>query len=270
MDRNACDGSSGDTVGDFSAQWTRYTDNAGYYGSLELLFDIAAGFLSPGDLAGKDVADIGSGTGRIVNMLLDAGARRVIAIEPSRAFDVLVENTRPRAAQIEYIHGRGEELNRKRDLDLVVSFGVLHHIEQPAPVVRAAFEALKPGGRMIVWLYGHEGNELYLRWSGLLRRLTVRMPDRALAALCWILDICLDPYILACRLLPLPLRSYLLSHYSKLSRRKRRLTIFDQLNPSYAKYYREAEAIELLTAGGFGQVEARHRHGYSWTVCGVR
>jgi predicted RNA methylase len=40
-------------------------------------------------VAGRQVADIGSGTGRIVAMLLAAGAARVTAIEPSRAFEVL-------------------------------------------------------------------------------------------------------------------------------------------------------------------------------------
>ena len=74
------------TITDFGDQWTRYTDNSGYYGSLGLFTDICAPLLGVDDVRGRVVADIGSGTGRIVNMLLDAGAARVTALEPSESF----------------------------------------------------------------------------------------------------------------------------------------------------------------------------------------
>jgi hypothetical protein len=48
------------------------------------------------------------------------------------------------------------------------------------------------------------------------------------------------------------------------------LTIFDQLNPAYAKYYRREEALELMEKAGFADVRLYHRHGYSWTVVGSR
>jgi hypothetical protein len=46
------------------------------------------------------------------------------------------------------------------------------------------------------------------------------------------------------------------------------LSVFDQLNPAYAKYYRRDEAIALLRNAGFEEITCRHRHGYSWTVTG--
>ena len=96
-------------------------------------------------------------------MLLALGAAHVTAVEPSDAFDVLKENTTKDADRITYVRGRGEDLPREPKLDVVVSYGVLHHIVDPAPVVDAAFQALAPGGRMIVWIYGWEGNAAYLR-----------------------------------------------------------------------------------------------------------
>jgi hypothetical protein len=44
------------TIKDFGDQWTTYTDNSGYYGSLELLYDILQPFVSEGDLNGKSAA----------------------------------------------------------------------------------------------------------------------------------------------------------------------------------------------------------------------
>ena len=80
------------TIDDFGSQWLRYRDNEGYYGSLELFEDILSPLLKPDEVKGCRVAEIGSGTGRIVNMLLAAGAKHVIAVEPSDAFEVLCRN----------------------------------------------------------------------------------------------------------------------------------------------------------------------------------
>src|SRR3954447_617294 len=153
------------TISDFGRQWTNFRDNPGYYGSIEFLSDFFGPLLSVEAIHGLCIADIGSGTGRIVGMLLDAGAGHVIAVEPSAAMSVLEENTTSRRDRITYIHDSGEALPRGLGLDLVVSFGVLHHIPDPAPVVQAAYDALRPGGRLLIWLYGWEGNEAYLRFA---------------------------------------------------------------------------------------------------------
>ena len=57
---------------------------------------------------------------------------------------------------------------------------------------------------------------------------------------------------------------------SHLDWSKRYLTIYDQLNPAYARYYRRPEAVDLLAAAGFSDVHVHHRHGYSWAVTGIR
>lgn len=154
------------TIEDFGNQWTRFTDNSGYYGSVDLLRDILAEVVDLKELTDTRVAEIGSGSGRIVSMLLAAGSKSVIAVEPSNAFDVLKQNTAPMADRIEYVRGPGEQLPPKRELDFVFSIGVLHHIPDPRGSVRAAYESLKPGGDMVVWLYGLGGVH---SWEPLLR-----------------------------------------------------------------------------------------------------
>ena len=257
------------TIEDFGEQWVRYSDNAGFYGSLELFQDAFGPLLSPQDIEGRRVADIGSGTGRIVHMLLMAGAAHVTAIEPSESFAVLEANTRALGDRVRCVKARGDEIPEE-GFDLVVSYGVLHHIPDPQPVVAAAWRALRPGGRIAVWLYGREGNELYLALAEPLRAITTRLPHAALSALSWLLTPALSGYVVACRVLPLPLRDYMLRVIGRLSWKKRYLNIYDQLNPAYARYYRRDEAIELLAGAGFADVRVHHRHGYSWTVTGIR
>jgi SAM-dependent methyltransferase len=256
------------TVSDFGDQWTRYRDSDGYYGSTTFLADIFGPLLSLDELAGKTVADIGSGTGRIVNMLLDAGVARVTAVEPSEAFEVLKENTAARRDRIDYHKVTGEQLPATPALDLVVSVGVLHHIPEPEPVVAAAYRALRPGGRLVAWLYGREGNETYLRFVLPLRKVTTRLPHPLLAGLSHLLTLGVDLYLPLARRLPVPLAGYMNNTLGKVSRDKRRLTIYDQLNPAYARYYTEAEARQLFEGAGFQDVRLHHRHGYSWTVLG--
>jgi SAM-dependent methyltransferase len=258
------------TIRDFGEQWTAFQENPAYYGSADLLRDLFGPLFSLDAVKDARVADIGSGTGRIVNMLLDAGAEHVYALEPSQAFDVLKANTAARRDRVTYIQESGENLPPGLDLDLVVSMGVLHHIPDPGPVLRAAYAALKPGGLCLVWLYGREGNETYLRVVEPLRKITVRLPHSLLVLLSYGIAIALDCYIALCRFLPLPMQRYMRQVLAKFPRSVRRLTIYDQLNPAYAKYYTREAAKALLADAGFPDVRLHHRHGYSWTVVGRR
>lgn len=258
------------TIADFGAQWTRFQGNVGYYSSRTLFEDIVGPLLPVQELKNARVAEIGSGTGRIVNMLLDCGVASVMAVEPSDAFDVLLTNTAQRGEKVEYLHTTGENIPRDRNLDVVFSIGVIHHIPDPKPCLEAMKEALKPGGVCLLWLYGREGNGLYLALSGLLRKFTTRMPDAVLSGIAVLLDLLLQPYIFLAKFLPLPMKQYFVHHYGKLPREARRITVFDQLNPSYAKYYREDEARSLMEEMGFANIQLYHRHGYSWTVRGEK
>ncbi|HJU41676.1 MAG TPA: class I SAM-dependent methyltransferase [Vicinamibacterales bacterium] len=258
------------TIADFGDQWTRFQDNSGYYGSPELFEDIVGSVISSNEVAHRRVADIGSGTGRIVEMLLAAGASHVVAIEPSHAVDVLIKRFADRTAVVDVHHARGEAIAGLGPFDLVFSIGVLHHVVDPSPIVAAAFDALRRGGRLVVWLYGVEGNRAYLAVARPLRRITQHLPDNILQLLVRLIDAPLVAYIAACRFLPLPMRGYMRDHLARLAADKRRLTMFDQLNPAYAKYYSQDEARELLECAGFVDVRTHHRHGYSWTVIGTK
>jgi len=254
------------TIADFGQQWTAYRDNSGYYGSLELLRDMFGPLLSPEDLAGRRVLEIGSGTGRIAAMLLAAGVAHVTAVEPSPAFDVLRENLQPHADRVTFLRLTGDAVPPGADVDFVFSIGVLHHIPDPDPVVRAAYAALRPGGRLGIWLYGREGNGFYLSLLTPLRAVTRRLPHALLAALVRVIDLPLVAYVGLCRVLPLPLGGYMREVVSRLDPAKRRLTVYDQLNPAYAKYYTRDEATSLVTRAGFKDVNVYHRHGYSWSI----
>ncbi len=259
------------TIADFDEQWTHYSDNEGWYGSLELFRDICAPLIDTDDLRGKAVADIGSGTGRIVGMILKAGARHVYGIEPAEgAFRKFQENVAgmERGSDVTCINARGDDWRVDEPLDYIFSIGVIQFIPDPHPTVQRCFDALKPGGEVFYWLYSHEGNALYLAFIKPLRMLTTRIPHSLLVALNWVLYTILCGYRLLTLVLPLPLKKYLNTVWWPMTPRKRRLVIYDQLNPTYAKYHKRHEAIALLEDAGFVDVRTHHRHGYSWCVSG--
>ena len=258
------------TIRDFGDQWSFDDANQGFYGSLELLADALGPLLAPTAFAGARVADVGSGTGRIVAMLLRAGAEHVTAVEPSRGVEALRRNVAAFGERVSVIHGPGEALPPDLALDYVTSIGVLPFVPDPAPLLRAAHAALRPGGRLVVWLYSAEGNRLYRALLGTLRRVTPHLPHVLLSGLASALNLALDVYLFACRFLPLPLRDYMRNVLARTSRDKRKLTIYDQLNPSYVRFDRRADVVEMLESAGFVDVRLHDRHGYSWTALATR
>ena len=254
------------TISDFGVQWTHFQDADGFFGSAALLTDTFGPLLTSADLAGRRVADIGAGAGRFTNVFLDAGAAHVVAVEPSDAIVVMKQNTAARAAQITYLNVRGDALPAGLDLDAAFSIGVLHHIPDPVPVLVAAREALRPGGNFFGWLYGREGNWLYLALLAPLRLASALLSHRMLLALSWLLYWPLRAYIALARPVTLPLGDYVVRVLGPLTPEKVRLVIYDQLNPAYAKYYRRDEVYDLFERAGFVDIQLYHRHGYSWAV----
>src|SRR4051812_17973626 len=107
MDRN-----EQQTIADFGQQWTKYRDNSGFYGSLDLFSQIVEPLVEIAEFRGQRVAEIGAGTGRISSMICDAGAAEVTAVEPSDAYDVLVRNMARYEPRVRCVRGRGEEIPR--------------------------------------------------------------------------------------------------------------------------------------------------------------
>ena len=75
-------------------------------------------------------------------MLLIAGAQQVLAIEPSQAADVLAGNLGDVADKVRILKVRGEDIPPDSELDFVVSIGVIHHIPDPQPVIKAVLRAM--------------------------------------------------------------------------------------------------------------------------------
>ena len=152
--------------------------------------------------------------------------------------------------------------------DIIFSLGVIHHIKHPTDILQNIRKNLKPNGKIIIWVYGHENNVTYIFFYKMLSFFTQKLPDKIVYIIAGFLNLILLPYIFLCRYINLPLKDYWLKVFNKCGWKKRNDMIFDQLNPAYAKYYKKNEIEKELLDAGFVNLKFYHRHGYSWTVVG--
>lgn len=106
-------------------------------------------------VAGKTVLDGGCGHGALVYTFARMGAKKVtgIDLEPSVPADVFID-----AGNARFV--KGSLLNlpfADNSFDLVASSGVLHHTEDPEKGFSELARVLRPGGRLVLGVYGKYG-----------------------------------------------------------------------------------------------------------------
>ena len=238
--------------------------------SLDALVDLFGPLLSPDDVCDQRVAEIGAESGDFSRALLAAGVSRLIAVEPSDAFPALVENLADEEFRVDCLNCNSEFLPADGDLDFVFAVGALHRMPRPRTALQAAFDALRPGGRIAIWLYGQEGWSFIFPLVKLARAGARQLPSVLRIAMAWTLTLPVSAYVAFCRFLPLPLHEVSRHTMGPLSFAQRHRVIRDQLNAPYTKHYNEAEARQLLEGAGFCDIQANHRLGYSWSLVGVK
>ena len=254
-----------DSIKDFGKQFKLHRKIDGYWGSFEMLEDIVKPF-NLNLLKNKVVCELGIGSGRILKNLSKLSPRKLYAIEPSESIEIAKENNKESKVNILFEKISGETIKYDQVFDYVLSIGVLHHTPNAEIICRNVYKSLKPKGKFIIWLYGKEGNELYIFIFDNLRKVTTLLPDIILNFISTILNFFLSFYIILCKFFNLPLRDYIINVLKKCSFEKRKYIIFDQLNPSYSKYYTKSDVEKLLTNSGFINIQLHNRYKYSWTA----
>ncbi|MBI3078364.1 MAG: methyltransferase domain-containing protein [Deltaproteobacteria bacterium] len=262
-----------DTVEAFGTEWTIFAEHDDFFTSPELFREFVPG-LPEGAFEGRVVLDAGCGAGRWTQHLIRLGAGRVMALDFSRAVEVCARKT---AAAPNVVVVQGSLLAppvRAGSVDVVISIGVIHHLADPAAGLAALGRLLGPAGRLAFWVYGREGNELYLAVAGPIRRLTPRIPPRFLLGASRVLALPLFGYVRTVnRWVPLrpdgsprlPMQAYL-RLLARLSFRDLTSVVYDQLSPALARYYRREEVVSLVAAAGLELLDLRPRTHNSWCV----
>jgi SAM-dependent methyltransferase len=143
---------------------------------------------------------------------------------------------------------------------------VIHHLEFPEQALASMARAVKPGGRVLIWVYGRENNG-WLIWllNPLRNALFSRLPLRATrhlslypAALLW----------LALRLGIRPLAYFRLLAGFRFTHL--RAIVFDQMLPRIANYWRREEVAALMRNAGLDDIQLNWVNQMSWAAIGTR
>jgi SAM-dependent methyltransferase len=222
--------------------------------------------LQPGDWCGKTFLDGGCGMGRNSYWPMRYGAARGVAIDVDPRTLSRARKTLSEFPAVEVSQTSIYDIPERDTFDIVFSIGVVHHLSDPAAAVARLTQAARPGGVVLVWLYGRENNGWIIWLFNPVRQLLFsRMPLRLvhhlsfpLTALLWIAlrsGISRKPYL---RLI----RGFSFRHL--------RAIVFDHMIPRIARYYDRSGAIALLARAGLTNIEATWTNKMSWTVIGKK
>jgi SAM-dependent methyltransferase len=136
------------------------------------------------------------------------------------------------------------DIEWKNEFDTAFSIGVMHHLADPKHALANMVAALKPAGRLLIWVYSFEGNEWIVRYVDPVRKgLTSKLSPALVHFLSYF---CSIPLYIFVKIFKGP--SAYLKQLSAFSFWHLHSIVFDQLIPDVANYWKKEE-VRALTEG---------------------
>jgi SAM-dependent methyltransferase len=247
----------------FGYEWGEYSEMRPEY---ETQFRRWACHIPPAEWKGRSFLDVGCGMGRNSYWPHSYGAGRSVSIDVDQRSLASARRTLAPYPDAEVRELSAYEIDYRDEFDIVFSIGVIHHIADPARALAGMVQAAKPGGRVMVWVYGLENN----RWivallSPLRKALFSKLPIGLVnhlavypTALLWVLLRCGMNRIEYFRLI----RTLKFRHLKSI--------VFDQMLPRIAHYWSREQAEALLRDQGLQDIRVEWVNEMSWSVIGTK
>ena len=221
---------------------------------------------APEDWRDKSFLDVGCGMGRNGLWPMTSVPAEAVRSTSTSVRSPACGATSPAVRLVEVVRSSVYDLPFADRFDIAFAIGVLHHLEDPQRALRRMVRAVIPGGRVLIWVYGREGNRwLIFMLDPLRRALFSHMPVAVVHHLS------LYPAAVLWLALKLGLRP---SEYFKLLARFEfahlRSIVFDQMLPRIAHYWPRERVAELMTEAGLEDVRIAAVNEMSWSAIGRR
>ena len=214
----------------------------------------------------KKVLDAGCGMGRNSFWALKYGAKEVVAFDYDKRSVEMAKRNLTDFNNVKVEFRSIYDLPWKNEFDIVFCIGVIHHLENPSLAIQNLIKAAKPGGLILIWVYGYENNEWIVRFVNPLRiHFTSKLPPSVLHLISYFFSLPLWFF------LKIPFKkSPYLQQISKFEFFHIHSIVFDQLLPEIANYYKKDEAYYLLSSHKLKNIGISHCNQNSWTVYGYK
>lgn len=246
----------------FGYEWAHYADLKPIY---EEQFRRWTPFMNPADWRGLFFVDVGCGMGRNSVWPMRYGAAGGLAVDIDERSLASARRTLADHPTVEVRRCSAYDLTEERRFDVAFSIGVIHHLEEPDRALAAMVRVVRPGGRVMIWVYGLENNRWIVHGLTPLRRaLFSRLPIGLTHALSW------PPTAVLWLLLRLGLGHI---EYFRLLRQfdfaHLRSIVFDQMLPAIAHYWSRDEVEALMRRAGLSDVRLAWVNEMSWAAIGT-
>jgi len=247
----------------FGYEWQTYAEMRPEY---QEQFRRWTAHVSPEEWRGRRFLDVGCGMGRNSYWPMTYGASGGLAIDVDERSLAAARQTLAPFPEVELRHQSAYAIESDESFDIAFSIGVIHHLEAPEKALAAMVGATKPGGKVLIWVYGRENNGLIVRVLTPLRRLFFsRLPIGLVHHLS------LYPALglwLALRLGLDSIEYYRLLR--RLSVRHLRSIVFDQMLPRIAHYWPRETVEAMMRSSGLTDIRLAWVNEMSWSAVGTK
>jgi SAM-dependent methyltransferase len=217
------------------------------------------------ELRNKKVVDAGCGNGRNSFWLAKQGVKSILAFDVEPLTVEVAKKNLSHLSNCSVVQSSiydSEGLpDYSESYEIVFSIGVIHHLSEPSAALSSLQKLVVPGGKLVIWVYGKEGNEFLLKILVPVRVFTTRLPIRYVDLF--------SKFLASLLFIALRVRTPK-SKYFQLARnwnfRHLSSVIFDQLFPKIANYWTKDEVLEVATLGGWHPLRITQINGMSWSL----
>jgi len=225
------------------------------------------------DFKDKDVLECGCGGGQHTLFMAEV-AKSVTAVDLNT-----VNIARERVAHlnnVSFVEADLAQMDIGRQFDIVICIGVIHHTDNPDATFKNLFRHCRIGGKVIIWTYSAEGNELVRFIVEPIRKLFLRwLPRSAVSGISGIITAMLYPIVYSLYLSPLgkglPYYEYF-SNFRKLSFNRNKLNVFDKLNAPQTHFTTKNKCHEWFNSQRFDEdsISVIPYLGVSYSLSGIK
>ncbi|HUO00677.1 MAG TPA: class I SAM-dependent methyltransferase [Bradyrhizobium sp.] len=247
----------------FGYEWNEYSEMRPEY---EEQFRRWTVHLRPDDWRDKSFLDVGCGMGRNSYWPLRYGASRGVSIDVDRKSLQAARRTLVQFPNASALEASAYDIPFTDEFDIVFAIGVIHHLEHPERALRQMVRAVRPGGRVLIWVYGLENNEWIVNIIDPLRKvLFSRLP------IALVHHLSVYPAVgLWCALRMGLSRIEYFRLLRRLSFRHLRSIVFDQLLPRIANYWSRETVIKLMSDANLKGVQISWVNEMSWSAIATK